>query len=109
MQPNLDREPTCDDFVFRCMKRGINRGQRAQWMTIPEMTDLIMSKGHRYAQTTISQAIRNLSKDYMRTRLGIPWDVTVYKTRTRPGTKRYVEYRLTDEVIEILIKNGNIN
>ncbi len=81
-----------DDYVMRCMSN-------FQWWTFWDLQTTIKEKtGQFYGEPTISAAIRNIRKDYMRSKYNLPKDGEVVAKERIPHKKGY-RYKLTDAVI----------
>jgi hypothetical protein len=83
---------TLDDYVMKCLSNG-------QPWTFWTMQDKIYTKtGKFYGEATISQAIRNVRKDYMRKKYDLPDGEVVLKQRIDEGKGYY--YRINPSVFQ---------
>jgi len=83
---------TLDDYVLRCMSD-------FQWWTFWKLQETIKANtGKFYGEPTISAAIRNIRKDYMRSKYDLPKTGDVVVRQRIPNSKGY-QYRLSDEVL----------
>ncbi len=80
-----------DDYVMKCMSN-------FQWWTFWDLQRVIKENtGKFYGEPTISAAIRNIRKDYMRSKYNLPSGEVVVKERI-PQRKGY-RYKLTNAVM----------
>ena len=83
---------TLDDYVIKCMSN-------FQWWTFWDLQQMIQQKtGKFYGEPTISAAIRNIRKEYMRSKYNLPRNVEVVMRQQIPNKKGY-RYKLTDAVM----------
>ena len=83
---------TLDDYVMKCLAN-------CQPWTFWEIQAKIKEKtGKFYGEPTISAAIRNIRKDYMRQKYNLPEGVEVVQRERIPNSRGY-RYRLTSAVI----------
>jgi hypothetical protein len=81
-----------DDYVIKCMSD-------FRWWTFWDLQRMIQTKtGKFYGEPTISAAIRNIRKDYMRLRHDLPCFDEVVERRRIPMKKGY-QYKLTSAVM----------
>ena len=81
-----------DDYVMKCMSN-------FQWWTFWDLQRVIkQNTGKFYGEPTISAAIRNIRKDYMRSKYNLPSDVEVVVKERIPQSKGY-RYKLTNAVM----------
>jgi len=81
-----------DDYVIKCMSD-------FKFWTFWQIQETIKIKtGKFYGEPTISAAIRNIRKDYMRSKYDLPRYGEVVERRRIPNGKGY-QYKLTDAVM----------
>lgn len=83
---------TLDDYVMLCMKD-------FNWWTFWTLQEAIKANtGKFFGEPTISAAIRNIRKDKMRAKYGLPRTGEVVVKERIPNAKGY-RYRLSNEVM----------
>lgn len=81
---------TLDDYVMKCLSDG------RPWTFWTMQEKILNETGKFYGEATISQAIRNVRKQHMRSRYKLPDGEVVLKERIPDGKGYY--YRLDPKV-----------